>query len=396
MFVYSGATVTNFRRTGNECKGLFFLRQGMSSRAIVNLFVGEDEMPLQAAARELVNTLVPQSGQAFGLEIVQTKSESSEEAALALRSCVDALRTPALFAAAGKVVWLRDAKFLGNTVVMKDETVRERGRQLVETLGAVAGMKNVLVITCPDVDRRSALFRFAGEHGTVREFNIPDKAHLLEQHAAERAEVEFRARGLRAGRDIMKEFCGRVGSDSREIASEAEKLSLYLGERREVSLADIEAVVSATAVSAMWDLLDAVGQREFVEAQGVLRDLLANGESPIGITAALAARLRELILYREALDQGWAVASSGYSGRNSTVWKNVPDSVGEVLGMSSKRDPRTVHPFFASRMAGQAKNYTLAQLVCNQRCVVEAHEALVSSPVSPQAVLELLLVRIAR
>ena len=372
------------------------MRQGMNSRAIVNVFVGEDEMPLQAAARELVNALVPQSEQAFGLEIIQTKSESSEEAAATLRSCIDALRTPALFASAGKVVWLRDAGFLGNAVVMKDETVRERSRQLVETLGVVAGLKNALVITCPDVDRRSALFRFATEHGTVREFNIPEKAHLLEKHAAERAEVEFRSRGLRAEQDVMAEFCGRTGSDSREIASEAEKLSLYLGERREVSLADIEAIVSPASASAMWDLLDAVGQRQFAEAQGVLRDLLANGESPIGITSALAARLRELVLYREALDQGWVAASSGYSGRNSTVWQNVPDSVGEVLGMSSKRDPRTVHPFFASRMAGQAKNYTLAQLVRNQRCVVEAHEALVSSPVSPQAVLELLLVRIAR
>jgi len=368
----------------------------MNTRAIVHLFVGEDDLPLQKAARELINATVPEADQAFGLETVQGTADTADGAALALRSCADALRTPGLLAASGKVVWLRDAKFLGNAVVMRAEAVRERSRELVEVLGAQGGTGSVWVVTCPDMDRRSALFRFVEERGKVWEFGIPDKAYLLEKHAAERVDAEFKARGLRAGEEVLKEFAAIVGFDSRDIAAEAEKLSLFLGERRDVAHADVQAIVSRTSVAAVWDLSDAIGGKRFPAALSILRDLLAKGESPVGITVVLASRLRELILYREALDRGWAVAASGYAGRHSSVWKTVPAEVGEVLGTCLKRDPRKAHPFAASKLAGQARNYTMSQLMRNQRWVVEAHESLVSSGVSPQAVLESLLVRITR
>lgn len=368
----------------------------MSARPILHLLVGDDDLPLQSAARALVNSLVPETEQAFALEVIAGKVDGVEPIAVALKSCSSALRTPALLLATAKVVWLRDASFLSGGTSMRDQGVRERMDDLVDALRGCSPESVCLVVTCSDIDRKSALFRFASERGVIREFLVPDKNYLQTKHFVERARSEFAERGLRAREEVIEAFCGRVGPDSRTIAMEAEKLSLFMGERREVSVQDIPEIVSRTAVTAVWDFLDAVGSRSFPSAVVALRELLANGESPIGIVAALASRLRDLILYREALDKGWVTPPSGYARRGESLWNAVPPEVDSVLGGVLKRDPRTTHPFYAGRLLNQARKYSLAELVRNHRLVVQAHESLVSSHGAPAVVMEVLLTRMIR
>lgn len=74
-------------------------------------------------------------------------------------------------------------------------------------------------------------------------------------------------------------------------------------------------------------------------------------------------------------------------------WGELPELVDSVLS-SFKRDPRAVHPFVVGKMAGQARRYSPAALRRNQRLLMDSHEALVSSRIPEQTILELLLVRL--
>ncbi|MEI7881481.1 MAG: hypothetical protein WCI95_11470, partial [bacterium] len=287
----------------------------MSNRKQAYLFVGDDEYPLNLAARQLVNTLVPPADQAFGLEVIEGRADSVDDALAVTRRCHEALVTPGFLMTGDKVIWWRGVSFL-DAPAEKDEAVpaassddNDRVKEAVKALGAAiqAGQagNTVLLVTAPKVDKRSAFYKLFASRFEVREFFLPDKAYLVEKVGREKISTRFRELGVVLEPDALELFLARVGADSRQIFMEAEKLSLFLGARRRATVEDIKMVVSTTLTSVMWDLLDAVGDRQLPEALEILRDLLAGKENPIGIVVSLASRMRDLILYREALDKGW-------------------------------------------------------------------------------------------
>ena len=366
----------------------------MTGPASAYLLVGDDEFPRTNAARALVRKLVPESDQAFGLEIVEGKGDTVDEAARQTKACRDALLTAGFLMTSGKLVWWRDVSFLTDGVVMKNEAVKEALKQLAELVQALPPDGNSLLLTATGIDRRSALFKAFKERHQVQEFHLPEKSHEVEQYVRANAASVLRERGLRASGTVLHAFGQRAGTDARVIAAEAEKLDLYLGARRDVTEADVQAVVCAAASAGLWDLLDAVAERELVKALKALRDMLANKESGVGIVTMLASRLRELALYREALDHGWVRLRSG--GRDEAVWGVLPPETEALFASGLKRDPRSAHPFVMMKLCKNASRASAAQLRQAQRIVAETHEKLVSSGLSERYLLEMMLLRILR
>ena len=365
----------------------------MSKHKGVYLFAGEDEFPMNLAARQLINSLVPESEQAFGLEVVDGQADHAEAALASLRRCQEAFFTQGFLLTQGKVVWWRDVTFLADGQTAQAESVRAQIKAFVSALSGSGPGENALLITAPKVDGRSALFKLCKDRFEVREFNVPDRAHLAENQARVVIRDGLKAQGLKPGTGVEDAILGRVGGDARQIACELEKLALFVGARKEVTVADVEAIVSISASSVMWDLQDAVGSRNLAKALSTLHDLLAQKESPIGIVVSIFSRIRDLLLYREALDQGWVGLKPGYGGGMLAEWGTLSPEVEKVLTAALRRAPRSIHPFAAGKMAAQARNYTPAQLRRFQALVVETHEALVSSGVSQSTVLDLMLIR---
>jgi DNA polymerase-3 subunit delta len=365
----------------------------MSKHKGVYLFSGEDEFPMNNAARQLINSLIPESEQAFGLEVVEGQADNADEALASLRRCQEALFTQGFLLAQGKVVWWRDVSFLADGQTAQADSVRTQMKAFVAALAGSGPGENALLITTPKADGRSALFKLCKDRFEVREFNVPEKAHLAENQARVVIRAGLKAQGLKPEPGVEDLILGRVGGDARQIACELEKLSLFVGSRKGVTVADVEAMVSTSAASVMWDLQDAVGSRNLVKALNTLHDLLAQKESPIGIVVSIFSRIRDLMLYREALDQGWVALKPGYGGGMLADWGAFPPEAEKVLTAALRRAPRSIHPFAAGKMAVQAQNYTPLQLRRFQRLVVETHEAMVSSGVPQTTLLELMLIR---
>lgn len=363
----------------------------MSNRKQAYLFVGDDEYPLSTAARELVNQFVPAAEQAFGLEIIEGRSDSEDEAVAIIKRCHEALVTPGFLMVRGKLVWWRSVTFLGDVRLAANEAVKAEMKELTDALEAGRAGDATLLMTAPKMDKRSALYKLFASRFEIREFLLPEKAYQVEQMAREKIPKALRDKGITADAEALELMLARVGADSRLIEMEAEKLSLFLGERRRATREDVQAVVSSTPTSAMWDLQDAVGERKLAEALELVAEFLAGKENPIGIVISLMNRVRDLMLYREGLDQGWL----RIRGRQAE-WGGMPEDAETLLTTVLKRDPRVIHPFVVGKMAGQAQLYTSAELRRNQRLLMEAHEDLVSSRVSGQTVLELALIRMMR
>ena len=365
-------------------------RFGMA--APVHLIFGMDEFLVTSRARAIVNDLVAPESQAVGLETIDGRAGNVDEARRAVTNVLECIRTPSMFGD-DRVVWFRDVNFLSDTATGKSASVKEQVEKLAATIKGdlMAGL--TLVISAGKVDKRYAFYKACKAVGETQEFAVSEKAYLAEREALDRAETFARKLGLRMSGNVLRAFMERVGTDTRQIVNELRKLRLYVGERGQVNLEDIRAVVCASREAIAWDLTDAVGNRELQRSLQIVRQLLFQKESPIRLIMSLEGRMRELIVYRQALDEGWLSRQRERKGRADYKWARVPPDVEAIFSDVLGRDPRKTHPFRVSLLAGQANRFRPAELRRCRQQILEAHEKLVSSSLGPELVLELLLVR---
>lgn len=85
-----------------------------------------------------------------------------------------------------------------------------------------------------------------------------------------------------------------VGAEVGLLAMELGKLATYVGERREITRADVGRMVGAGRVESIWRILDAATTGQAAEALDHLDRLLTSGEHPVALLAAITASLRKL------------------------------------------------------------------------------------------------------
>jgi DNA polymerase-3 subunit delta len=362
--------------------------------ACVSIFYGNDSYWVTASAREYLAQRVPEERQVFGLDTIDALVESPGAAALAIRKCLEAVDTPS-FMGGDKVVWLKNASFLGAAGrATRGEEVKsclERLTNLIKK-GIMPGVS--LMVTAPDVDKRSAFYKACEKAGEVKEFSVTEKAYQIDQQAVAIVQAALKDAGLTGGAGAVEAMVEREGCDTQQIRNEVEKLRNYLGERKEVTRDDIEAVVCSVRGSQAWDLADAVVERKLVKALQVLNRLLYQKTSALYIMSILEGRFREFLVYREAMERGWVRTSSGSYGRMNASWDGIPEEAAALVGEILGKDPRTMPGFITGLRAQQAMVFSKPAILKIQKRLLEAHRLLLTTPTEPQWILEMLLIRI--
>jgi len=179
-------------------------------------------------------------------------------------------------------------------------------------------------------------------------------------------------RGVKVEADGARELVDALGGDMMMISNELEKLILYVGEKKRITLGDVETMVLAAKQRSLYELTDAISSRERVRALEILDAILASGEgeeAAIGHIYMLAKTFRQMlvILERNVRDQRmlWAALWQGFR----------------------------VPPFAADDIIRQARRYkNRRELTRAIRLVAKADLALRSNPVSKRIVLERLVI----
>ena len=180
------------------------------------------------------------------------------------------------------------------------------------------------------------------------------------------------SRGVKIESDGARELVDALGGDMMMIANELEKLILYVGEKKRITLGDVETMVLAAKQRSLYQLTDAISSKDRVRALEVLDAILASGEgeeAAIGHIYMLAKTFRQMliILERNVRDQRmlWAALWQGFR----------------------------VPPFAADDIIQQARRYkNRRELTRTIRLVAKADLALRSNPVSKRMVLERLVI----
>src|SRR6185437_13732834 len=85
---------------------------------------------------------------------------------------------------------------------------------------------------------------------------------------------ESERQGVKFDQEAARELADALGADMMLIASEREKLLLYAGEKRHVTLGDVETMVLAAKQRSLYELTDAISAKDTVRALKLLHGLL--------------------------------------------------------------------------------------------------------------------------
>lgn len=356
----------------------------------VHLVFGDDEYAVSAKAEEIVRAHVSPESMALGLETVDGCADTVEGAGQAVDLCLAAVLTQGMFAAS-KVVWLKKTNFLTDTVIGRSDNVKPRVNRLAERIANGLFEATVLVVSANGVDKRHALYRAVKKHGRIYEFWLPEKPSDVGRSASERMRALAAEHKLRMPNDVQACFLERTGANTRHMIGEMEKLSVYLGERDQVRMDDVRAIVSYSRETPAWDLADAFGKRELARSLELTRQLLFQKESGIRLVITIEGRIRDLMLYKEGIQRKWITRER--HGSTAIAWSRLPPEADKILAEELDRDPRGTHPYRAGLLVEQAQGFSREQLRECQQLAVSAHEQLVSSALPESLVLEMMLVK---
>lgn len=176
--------------------------------------------------------------------------------------------------------------------------------------------------------------------GYVKKFDQP-KGGDLERWV--RTHVE--ERGGRIAPQAAALLAANVGGDLQALTNEVEKLVLYKGSEGTIEPADVALLSPYAAEETIFELVDALGNRQTARAAELFQDKLNEGADPFYLFSMFIRQFRLLIQARYLLDQGERSA-----------------------GIAEQMKQR---PFVADKLARQARNFTLPQLEAIYRRLLE-------------------------
>jgi DNA polymerase-3 subunit delta len=339
------------------------------------VLLGDEAYLHERCRRAILDTLIDAgSGPAmrdFALAEIDLAETSIFEA-------LDRAQTPSLMAPF-QVLFLRNLKTLYTRGAKKDEFAA------LDAYGRSPNPQALLVFVADHLHLPSDLRRMdmqdKDRYERIRE-TLGDWCGMVELVRVEESDAmrwlvaEAEKRGSSLEVDAARELTDALGADLMLMASELEKLLLYTGERRRITLGDVETMVLGAKQRSLYELTDAISAKDRPRALALLQGLLnasdGGEESAIGHLYILARTFRQMLVILE---------------------KNVRDSraIWQALWQGFR-----MPPFAAEDLIRQARRYkSRRDLTRALRLIARADLELRSSPPDKRLVLERLVLALA-
>lgn len=278
----------------------------------LKVIIGEDDFLVAEAARRFLEG----GGE---VEVIDSNASSNEDARLAdIRAADLAYHTPP-FLEPRKATWWKNVRFLPGARDGQEqedrisEAVKEALLRFAEKVVASPLPDNQdFVISGP---RLRADTVFAKRLASVGELVVFKPAKPKERACAALSRLVERAAELKLAfaPGAAERLVAVVGSDTRTLYNELEKLNSYLGEdRRTARVEDVEAIASPAfgVEPELWGLADAVGGREVRQALVELRRHERDKGFAILVSTVLERTFRQLAELKDADMRGEFDAAS--------------------------------------------------------------------------------------
>ncbi|HTD88303.1 MAG TPA: DNA polymerase III subunit delta, partial [Candidatus Binatia bacterium] len=300
------------------------------------------------------------------------------------------------FFGSGKVVWLKDCNFLGDERAASAQSVTENLAELAQEFKEFSFDNVRLLISAGKVDKRKVFYKAVDKLGKVESFaglSLDDRDWADKAESSARKAI--RSRGKDISDEALAELISRVGPNARQLDNEIEKLSLYVGDRKEIEFADVAAICSRNKMARAFALGDALGDRDLPRLLSRLDEELWEvkldpSKSEIGLLYGLISKVRAMILLKEMLREGWVKPDMDYY-RFKAQLERVP---ADQLPQDRRFNPLSLNPYVLFKALPQAKRYSQAELIQAMEILFQCNQRLVSSGLDEALVLQQALVQI--
>ncbi len=135
----------------------------------------------------------------------------------------------------------------------------------------------------------------------------------------------LQAAGLRLDRDALEWLLARIGGDRGATRGEVEKLILYAGTERSLTLDDVRACVGDQAAVSFDDALYAATLGDPAGADLAMERTLAEGMAPVAVVRGVLSHLGRLHLARGHMGAGLSAGDAARSLRPPVFFKRAED-----------------------------------------------------------------------
>ncbi len=181
----------------------------------------------------------------------------------------------------------------------------------------------------------------------------------------------LQSRKLEIEKEAVQLLQAQVGNSLLDLVNELEKVQINIHPRTKITLEDVQNVTSISKQFNIFELCNAVGEKNFPRAIAILIKLLEQGESPTGMIIQLMRHLVSLMKINENIRKG----------------KRSINELMKVTGLSY---------YFVNDMMKQSKNFTIEQYRNSFSYLAEADLHLKTGYQTPGLVMELLLYRLIK
>jgi DNA polymerase-3 subunit delta len=353
--------------------------------------VGSDDVEVKHTAAELAEKLKPANGGDFGLEIIDGTADNADQAATRIRSTIEALRTLPFFGGE-KLVWLKNANFLGDDQKARSASVQTALEELTGTMSEELGSEITFLLSAIEVDKRRSFYKSLSKRAELQVFDKLDSSRGgWEEQATEIVEARAKKRKLEFEQDALELFVLFTGGDTREIENELEKIDLYLGKERSVNVKLVRELVPLTREGVIFDLSNALAERDLDRALTLVRQLLDQGESAIGILlVAILPTVRNLLLAKDLMERHRMSRPHAPFPFISAINRLPADATAHL----PRKKDGSVNAFALGIAAQNAHRFETAQLIAGMQACLAANLQIVTTQLDHELILTEVVVKL--
>ena len=365
--------------------------QTKAATANIYAIVGSDEAEVKRVARALAQKLTPSGAGDFGLEIIDGAADNAEQAAARIRSTVEALQTLPFFGNA-KVVWLKNVNFMGDNQLGRAAGVHTALEELADVIAAGLAEGITLLVSAIEVDKRRSFYKTLSKRAELQVFDKLDSSRSgWEEDASELVQRLARKSNLQFENGALELFVLLTGGDTRQIENELEKIDICLGEKRRVDVDLVRALVPLSRAGVIFELGNALAERDLERALRLVRRLLDQGESAIGLLlVAILPTMRNLLLARDLMERHRLPRPHAPFQFISAI-SRLPPSATEHL---PRKKDGSINTYALGIAAQYAHRFENERLISGMQACLEANLKLVTTQLEHELVLTELVVKL--
>lgn len=234
-------------------------------------------------------------------------------------------------------------------------------KALAEHVAVLPETTVLVVLVDETLDGTNVLVKAAEKYGKAIQNKLP-KGAALTSWITKRA----RSMDVKIMPEAVSLLANFIGNHLRLQANELDKLATYVGKGATITADDVRLLSAQVQEARVFDLTDALAQRQHKQALNILHDLLADGEPPIKLISNITSHVRSLLLVKELAQKGMRSAQ-----------------IISTLGLA---------PYVVDKAMRQIGNFSMAQLENTYRQLLATDAALKRSRLTPEMALDLLVV----